>query len=103
MTDWVGPLTMALKEEQHKCMKSQLNPSRQTYGDTLLKINPEKISTAALAQLIISIFQEIYKQGTIDMFDLQLFDGIDEKKYLSKVISSIETEISFEKEEQTFR
>lgn len=66
MTEWVGPVTVAIKEEQSKCMRKELNPHRKIYAEHLLKLNPEKIATVSLAQLVICIFQEIYKQGSID-------------------------------------
>ncbi len=37
------------------------------------------------------------------MFDLQLFNGVEEKKFLSKILSSIESELAFEKEEKAFK
>jgi hypothetical protein len=77
MTEWVVPLTAAIKEEQSRCLGPHVAGKRKIYGPYLLKIHPEKIATTALAQLIICIFQEIYKQGSIDQFELQLFDGIE--------------------------
>ncbi len=57
MTDWISPVTLALQEEQNRCLRKELNPNRKVYGPYLVKLNPEKIATATLAQLIISIFQ----------------------------------------------
>ena len=57
MAEWILPLTSAIKEEQTKCLAKSLAGKRKIYGKHLLKINPEKIATAALSELIICIFQ----------------------------------------------
>lgn len=103
MTEWIGPLTIAIREQQSKCLKKESDPHRKPYGKYLLQINPEKIATTAIAQLIICIFQEIYKQGSVDLFDLQLFEGIEEKKYLTRVLNSLESEIVFQRQEKAFK
>jgi hypothetical protein len=68
MADWILPLTSGLKEEQNKCMGKNLTGKRKIYGSHLVKINAEKIATAALSELIICIFQEVYKQGSLGQF-----------------------------------
>jgi len=57
MADWILPLTTALKAEQSKCMNKQISQARKIYGPDLIKVNPEKIASAALTELIICIFQ----------------------------------------------
>lgn len=51
--EWILPLTMAIQEEQKKCIGKELNSTRKIYAPFLLKIDAEKIAVIALNQLII--------------------------------------------------
>ena len=54
--EWLVPLTVAIKEEQRKCMGKDLNAHRRIYAEYFNKIEAEKMATVALTQLIISSF-----------------------------------------------
>jgi hypothetical protein len=50
-------LTVAIQEEQKKCIGKELSSNRKIYAPYLVKIEAEKIAIIALNQLIIEIFE----------------------------------------------
>lgn len=103
MIEWMIPLTKALQEEQNKCRSREPSCVKRGYADHLHLLDAERLATLSLSQLMIHIFQVIYKCGGNDDEDSIFYEGINERSFINTLGKTFLSQILYEQEERRFR